>query len=82
MDKLKENVLNDFIIMIKKSWTYEKLTDKEKSFLEKAFNDYRTQNILKGTYKQRWEILQGIYAAFLHGVGYTDFNWRNTNKEV
>lgn len=74
----KENVLNDFILMIKHSWTYEKLTEEEKEKLEKILlDDVRTEEALKGTYNQRWAILQAIYSTFLTAIGYDGFNWRD-----
>ena len=44
-----------------------------------VLNDVRTQEALKGTYYNRWHILQAIYHSYLIGIGYTDFNWRDKN---
>lgn len=73
----KENALNNYINMVKNSWTYEKLTKEEKTKLCELFNSSRIIDILKGTYKQRWEILNTIYYGFLVGVGYSPINWRD-----
>ena len=78
----KENVLQDFKKMIYDSWTYEKLTNFERQQLEKTLESVQLNNVLKGTLKQRWAILQAIYNAFLMGVGYTDFNWRDDNTRI
>lgn len=80
MVRNKENAINDFIDMIKHSWTYEKLTKQEKYKLVEVFNNIRVSKCLKGTYKQRYDILQAIYMSFLYGVGYNDFNWRCDNE--
>lgn len=77
MEKIKENALADFKELIYQSWTYEKLTREEKNRLFKVFEDIRTTQALKGTYYQRWGILQAIYKAFLLGVGYDSFDWRS-----
>jgi hypothetical protein len=77
MEKIKENALADFKKLIYQSWTYEKLTREEKNQLFKLFEDIRTTQALKGTYYQRWGILQAIYKAFLLGVGYDSFDWRS-----
>lgn len=69
-------VLNDYIDMIKKSWTYEKMSGIEKTRLLDMFDSIRTQDALKGTYNQRWQVLQAIYHAYLIGLGYDNFNWR------
>ena len=80
MERIKENAFDDFITMIQKSWTYEKLTNTEKEFLNKTFNCKLIQKNIKGTYQQRWETLQGIYEAFLYGAGCTGFKWRETEE--
>lgn len=81
MEKIKENAKKDFIEMIKKSWTYEKLTKEEKDNLAIVFfEDVRLEKALKGSYNHRWDILQIVYSSFLKGCGYTDFNWREENK--
>lgn len=77
MEQMKENVLIDFKKMIKQLWTYDRLTIEERDRLFKCFESIQTKEALKGTYQQRWEILQSIYSAFLLGVGYDSFNWRD-----
>ena len=80
--KNKDNVLYDFNDMIKNSWTYEKMTeDEQNNWFEKVVNNVRTEKCLKGTYIQRWEILQAMYNAYLVGIGYTDFNWRCNDED-
>lgn len=83
MEKIKENTLIDFKEMIFNSWTFNKMTPDEKKKCFETLDNIQTQNTLKGTYKQRWVILQAIYSAYLNGLGYTDINWRekeNTPK--
>lgn len=82
MEKIKENVLQDFKQMIYNSWTYNKMTIEERKRLEEVFNHIRTVSALKGTYSQRWETLQAIYHTFLLGIGYNSWNWREEEKEV
>ena len=76
----KENVLNDFIVIIKNSGTYEKLTKKEKENLQDIFYSIRTENALKGTYKQRQAVLDAIYFAFLKGLNYEPIGWRENGE--
>lgn len=77
MEKNKDNILYDFNDMIKNSWTYNKMTeDEQNAWFEKVINTERTQNSLKGTYNQRWNILQALYGAYLIGIGYDNFSWR------
>lgn len=75
--KAKENALNDFIEMTKKSWTFGRLTEKEKN----AFLSMDFQIFLFGSYKQRFYILHGVYSAFLDGCGYSGPNWRESHDE-
>ena len=77
----KENVLKNFDEMIKNSWTYDRMTIAErKKWDEILFNEYPTRDCLKGTYNQRWKILNALYRAYLMGIGYTNFNWRENNE--
>lgn len=76
----KGNVLNDFIVIIKNSLTYEKLTKKEKENLQDIFYSIRTENALKGTYKQRRAVLDAIYFAFLKGLNYEPIGWRENGE--
>ena len=81
MEKLKENVLQDFKQMIYNSWTYNKMTPQEKHQWEEVLEHVKITNVLKGTYSQRWETLQAIYHSFLLALNYT-WNWREEEKEV
>lgn len=72
----KEKTFNDWYDMIKKSWTYEKFTEEEKEHLNNILTSIQVKNILKGTSKQRWNILQAIYYSYLIGLGYNSPTWR------
>lgn len=72
----KEEALNNYIEMIKNSWTYEKMTKEEQTRLLDLLNHPRVVDSLKGTFIQRWASLQAIYYAFLIGLGYAPINWR------
>lgn len=71
MTKQKEIAREHFIDMIMKSWTYERLTPKERD----DFWDVLPQKI-KGTYWQRIDVCGAIYAAYLKGLGYSPIGWR------
>lgn len=77
----KDTVLIDFKDMIFKSWTYARLTQKEKEQLDKTFNDVPTKEALKGSYIQRWHILQAIYTSYLNALGYDPINWENRKEQ-
>lgn len=68
----KEKAQQEFMKMTEKSWTWEKMTEEERKRFETAVE----RAVLIGTFTQRWRHLNDMYFAFLMGVGYTDFNWR------
>lgn len=76
----KEYAVADFITMIYKSWTYERLTDAEKEKLDQAF-DFVSRGCIEGTYKARWNTMQAAYTAFLTAIGYNGPAWREENLE-
>ena len=78
--KDKENVLSDYLDMIFKSWTYERLTDEEKTRYIDMVNSSRTKDILKGDYRTRWNILDGLYSAYLMALDYKPIGWREEKE--
>lgn len=74
--KNKENAIKDFADMIEKSWTYAKFTKKEIENWNKIINFIQNTKEVKGTYEQRWDALHTIYYAYLIGIGYKGWNWR------
>ena len=82
MEKLeKEKILNKFEDMLKASWTYDRMTEKEKKTFLELLEHPRITETIKGTAKQRWEILDSIYWAYLQGIGYDGCTWRETEKQ-
>lgn len=79
--KNKEAVLQDYFVMIKHSWTYQRLTTDERITLQKIlFDSTITHDALKGTYNQRWAILQSIYFSFITALGYKQGKFRETEE--
>ena len=76
MERKKEHATHYFMRMIYNSWTYDRMTENERGRLESAIDWADRQGMVKGTFDNRWKVLQAIYNAFLQGIGYTDFNWR------
>ena len=74
--KNKENATRDYLELIKDSWTFDRLTSGEISQLYKSIQWAESQGIIKGTYRQRWDILQAIYRAFLNALDYHPTQWR------
>jgi hypothetical protein len=81
MARDKESTFCEFVEMIKKSWTWTRLTESERVSCMDAFCFTEEQNILKGNFDQRWRILQAVYNAFLSGIGYQPIGWREKEPE-
>lgn len=76
----KDNAKTNFIVMIENSWTYKRMTREEQTRLSEVFESYTTREAIKGTYDQRWATLQAIYSAYLIGLGYDGFRWREKDE--
>lgn len=77
MKKYSNAVENYFQTVIKKSWTWEKLTEEE----QKKFVDMNVFDQIKGNDKTRIEWLNTIYQSFLTALGYKPIGWRETKEE-
>lgn len=76
--KYSNAVENYFQNVIKKSWTWQKLTQEE----QQRFIDMDVFDKIKGTDKQRVEWLNTIYTAFLSALGYKPIGWRDMEDNV
>lgn len=76
----KESAFSEYITVIKQSWTWDRLTEQERERCMNAMNWVRDQNILRGNFEARWDILQAVYSAFLDGVGYKPIGWREDSE--
>lgn len=84
MTKTKEDATKDFLEMIKNSWTWNRLTEKEKEQFMKAWETVTVcwtgngESAVKGTYRDRWRVCNALYHMFLTGVGYdtNDPRWK------
>lgn len=79
--KDKNKALYDYKEVIYQSWTYRRLTIEEKERLEETLNHESIKECLKGNYYQRIDIVRAVYTAFLRGVGYSGFDWREEEME-
>ena len=74
--RTNEQAKQDYIEMIKQSWTWARLTQEERTkFLELLEHPCSTA-VIKGTYKQRWDACEALYHTFLEGLGYKPLEWR------
>ena len=77
-DETKNAVYNYFNTVIVNSWTWERLTDDEKERFKTCIDFSR----IGGSQQQRVKVLNMVYSAFLHGVGYETTAWRETDPEA
>lgn len=78
MIKYSNTVENYFQTVIKKSWTWTRLTEEERQ----RFIDMDVFDKIKGNDKQRIEWLNTLYQAFLVALGYKPDGWREDNPEA
>lgn len=74
--KNKELAQQEWLDMIKKSWTWKKLTAAEKAKFVALFAHPCSNVVIKGSYEQRWEACEALYHAFLEALGYDPLHWR------
>ncbi len=75
--KDKELAKQEYLEMIKQSWTWAKLTDKEKNKFVEILEYPSSVVVIKGDYKQRWRACGALYHTYLTGLGYDDSSkWR------
>ena len=76
--KYSDTVENYVQNVIKKSWTWAKLTDEER---ERVIN-MNVFDRIKGNDKTRVEWLNTIYTAFLSALGYQPIGWREDTTDL
>lgn len=76
MSKHTMAVENYFQNVIKKSWTWQKLTEEE----QKRFIDMNVFDRIKGNDDTRVEWLNTIYQSFLSALGYKPIGWREKTE--
>ena len=78
----KENAIDNYIDIIRKSWTWAKLTEQEQNSFIDTVRSIIVRGDIKGTYKQRSLYMSNLYTMFLMGVGYDSPNWRNNDPDA
>lgn len=74
--KYSSAVENYFQNVIKKSWTWDRLTEEERQRFVGMDIFYH----IKGNDKTRVEWLNTIYTSFLCALGYQPIGWRETEE--
>jgi hypothetical protein len=73
MKKHSTAVEDYFQNVIKKSWTWARLTEEE----QKRFIDMNVFDKIKGNDNTRVEWMQTIYHTFISALGYKPIGWRD-----
>ena len=74
--KNKKEAFLDARQVIINSWTWERLTDKEQNNFINVLASSKASKIIKGNYKERYNIIMMLYDMFLEGTGYEPTGWR------
>ena len=77
MSRDKSMAYSDHAASVKNSWTYARMTDDERERYMTVLFFVNKQNMVRGTYEQRVHYLNGVYNAFLAGIGYSGPDWRD-----
>ena len=80
--KDKNLAKQEYLEMIKKSWTWAKLTEKEREKFSELLEHPCSAIVIRGNYDQRWEACEALYHTYLEGLGYTPLEWRETQPIV
>ncbi len=80
MTQEKILILAEFRTMVSNSWTFSRLTEKEKNDVMYLLSDNhpQTREALKGTKTHCWSILQAIYSSYLMALDYKPIGWRES----
>lgn len=78
MKKYSNAVENYFQNVIKKSWSWERLTNAERQ----RFIDMNVFDRIKGNDQTRIEWLNTIYQSFLAALDYTPIGWREEGEDI
>ena len=76
--KQKENAVIDFIKMIEKSWTYDRMTNKERETFVNELLEQDYFGRIKGSYDIRYDVCHALYSVYLAALDYNPTNWRET----
>ena len=82
--KDKNLAKQDYLEMIKQSWTWAKLTEKEKEQFKGLLEHPCSSVVIRGNYEQRWEACEALYHTYLEGLGYSNdpLEWREAQPIV
>lgn len=80
--KDKNLAKQEYLEMIKKSWTWAKLTEKEREKFSELLEHPCSAVVIRGNYNQRWEACEALYHTYLEGLGYKPLDWRDNQPTV
>jgi hypothetical protein len=80
--KDKNLAKQDYLEMIKKSWTWAKLTEQEREKFSELLEHPCSAVVIRGNYDQRWEACEALYHTYLEGLEYDPLEWRESQPTV
>ena len=76
----KETAITNWYDMITKSWTWDRLTQDERTRFNHVVENANDNGVIKGNHQTRWNLLNMLYHSFLMGLGYKPIGWRETEE--
>ncbi len=80
--KDKNLAKQEYLEMIKQSWTWARLTENEKETFSSLLEHPCSAVVIRGNYDQRWEACEALYHTYLEGLGYKPIGWREAEPRV
>lgn len=81
----KNLAVSEWIDFIKKSWSWDRLTETERRRVESELRQMEYAGVIKGSFTDRYAMCRSLYGMFLAGTGFYDVenpycNWRRENN--
>ena len=78
-EMIRNETKNEFMKMIRNSWTWDRMTDLERMLCGHSICDFP----LVGFREKRhmWEAMNSVYTIFLYALGYDGPHWREPAGE-
>ena len=80
--KDKNLAQQEWLDMIKKSWTWAKLSAEEQEQFLGLLEHACSRVVIKGDYEQRWDACEALYFTFINALGYDPLHWRESQPTV
>lgn len=74
-------IIEEYKNMIKNAWTFQRLTEDERTRFLNLLSHPCTTNALKYSHNHKWDILNAMYHAYLEALEYQPIGWREEKEQ-